>query len=49
MASRGSVFFPHLRDTIFRESRGHADKGGPKSAMNQTYLPFDQPAYKDIA
>jgi len=49
MASRCGVLFPHLRDMIFRESRGHADKGGPESAMNQGYLCFDQPAYENIA
>jgi len=43
------VLFPHLRDTIFREPRGRADKGGPKSAMNQGYLCFDQPTYQNIA
>jgi hypothetical protein len=43
------MLLSHLRDMIFRESPGHADKGGPKSAMNQAYLAFDQPAYKDFA
>jgi len=49
MASRYRVFFPHLRDMTFRESRGHSEKGGPESAMNQGYLCFDQPAYENIA
>ena len=39
----------HLRDPILRESLGYTDKRGPKSAMNQGYFPFDQPAYEDIA
>jgi hypothetical protein len=49
MASRSSVLLPHLREMIFRESPGDADKGGPKSAMNQGYFPFDQAAHEDIA
>jgi hypothetical protein len=49
MASRSGVLLPHLRDMIPRESLGHADKGGPKSAMNQSHFPSDQPAYEDIA
>jgi len=43
------MLFSHLRDAIFRESPCGADEGGPKSAMNQADLPFDQPAYQDIA
>jgi len=39
----------HLRDLILRESLGNADKGGPKSAMNQGYFSLDQSAYQDIA
>jgi hypothetical protein len=39
----------HLREPILRESLRHADKRGPKTAMNQSYLPFDQPAYEDLA
>jgi hypothetical protein len=42
------MLLPHLRDLILRESFGYADKGRPKSAMNQGYLPSDQPAYEDI-
>jgi len=49
MAPRRGVLFPHLCEMIFRESLGHADKGGPKSAMNQSHFPSDQPAYEDIA
>jgi len=49
MASRSSMLLPHLRDLILRESLRHADKGGPKSAMNQSYFPFDQAAHEDIA
>jgi len=43
------MLLPHLRDLILRESLGYADKGGPKSAMDQSYFPFDQAAYEDIA
>ncbi|HMG59394.1 MAG TPA: hypothetical protein VK583_06680 [Burkholderiales bacterium] len=43
------MLLPHLRDMILRESLGHADKGGPESAMNQSYFPFDQAAYENIA
>ena len=43
------MLLPHLRDMSLRESLGYADKCGPKSAMNQSYFPFDQAAYEDIA
>jgi hypothetical protein len=43
------MLFPHLREMVFRESRGRADKGGPESAMNQGHLCLDQPAYENIA
>jgi len=43
------VLFPHLRDIILGEPLGYADKGGPETAMNQSYFPFDQAAYENIA